>query len=161
MEANQEILLRQGQGESYWVLGDLYTFKATGHQTNGAFTIIDQIVQPAGGPPPHIHYREDEAFYVLSGKFLFICGDRQEVFETGSFVYVPKGVLHTFKNIDEQPGRLLVTITPAGLESFFYTIGTPALDTTAPPAFDPAVIEKVMQLAGNYEMKIVVPEQND
>lgn len=159
MDKNMEILLNQGEGESYWVLGDLYTFKATGKQTNGAFTVIDQTVQPQSGPPPHIHHREDEAFYILEGRFSFLSGDKQGVFEAGSFVYIPKGTLHTFKNIDDQQGKLLVIITPAGLEEFFYAIGTPAAGLATPPAFDPTVIDKLMQLANNYQMDIMLPDK--
>ena len=159
MQGNIEQLLHAGQGKSFWVLGDLYTFKVTGKETNGSFTVIDQVIQPQGGPPPHIHHKEDEAFYVLEGKFAFLCGENQSVFEAGSFVYVPKGTLHTFKNIDSKQGRLLVTITPAGLEEFFYAIGTPAVDLRNPPAFDPGVIEKLMRLAENYQMDIKLPDK--
>ena len=158
MDGNMEVLLNPGEGDSFWVLGDLYTFKVTGKQTNGAFTVVDQVIQPQSGPPPHIHHREDEAFYVLAGRFSFLCGDKQSIFEAGSFVYVPKGTLHTFKNIDAQQGRLLVTITPAGLEDFFYRIGTPAADLATPPAFDPGVIDKLMQLAKDYQLDIRLPE---
>ena len=159
MNNSNEVLLHQGEGEAYWVLGDLYTFKVTGKQTNGVYTVIDQIIQPQGGPPPHVHHREDEAFYVLEGRFSFLCGDTQSLFEAGSFIYIPKGTLHTFKNVGEQQGRLLVTITPAGLEEFFYSIGTPATDLAAPPAFDPSVIDKVMQLAPLYKMDVVLPDR--
>lgn len=159
MDENIGIFLKQGEGESWWVLGDLYTFKATGKQTNGNYTVIDQIIQPQSGPPPHIHQREDEAFYVLEGRFSFLCGDYQSIFEAGSFVYIPKGTLHTFKNVGEQQGRLLVIITPAGLEEFFYSVGTPAVDLTTPPAFDPAVIDKLMQLANRYQMDIILPKK--
>lgn len=158
MNENSTILLNHGEGEPYWVLGDLYIFKATGKETNGAFTVIDQIIQPLGGPPPHIHHREDEVFYVREGRFLFLSGEEERVLETGSFAYIPKGTLHTFKNIDDKQGRLLVTITPAGLEEFFYAIGIPAADPAIPPAFDPGVIDKVMQLAESYHLEVVLPE---
>ena len=158
MAGNMEILLNQGEGNAFWVLGDLYTFKITGKQTNGVFTVIDQVIQPQSGPPPHVHHREDEAFYVLDGRFSFLCGDNQSVLEAGAFVYIPKGTLHTFKNIGGQQGRLLVTITPAGLEEFFYSIGSPAVDLTTPPAFDPNVIEKLMHLAKTYQMDIILPD---
>lgn len=152
-----EILLNKKEGKSFWVLGDLYTFKVTGADTKGAFTVIDQVIQPQGGPPPHIHHREDEAFYVLDGKFSFLSGGSQSVLETGAFAYIPKGTLHTFRNIDDKPGRLLVTITPAGLEEFFYAIGTPASDLNSPPPFDPAIIEKLLQIARNYQMDVMTP----
>lgn len=159
MDAKIDTILKRGGGESYWVLGDLYTFKVTGKQTNGAFTLIEQVVQPQSGPPPHIHHEEDEVFYVLNGKFSFLSGDKHGVVDAGATIYIPKGTLHTFKNIDEQQGTLLVLITPAGLEEFFYTIGTPAVDMVTPPAFDPAVIGKVMQLAKDYNMSIVPPDE--
>ena len=150
--------LNQPADESFWVLGDLYNFKVTGKQTNGALTIIHQIIQPQSGPPPHIHHREDEAFYVLEGKFTFLNGDNEQTLETGAFVYILKGTLHTFKNIDTKPGKLMVIITPAGLEDFFYSIGTPAIEKTPPPA-DPVDINMLMQLAQSYHMDIIVPGQ--
>ena len=151
------ILHKAGAGDSYWVLGDLYTFKITGKETQGAVTIIDQIIQPRSGPPPHIHHREDEAFYVLDGKFQFMCGEQRTTLDTGSFVYVPKGTLHTFKNISDNPGRLLVTITPAGLEDFFYQIGSPATDMNSSPPFNPAMIDKLMSIVKDYHMEVILP----
>ena len=157
MNSNTSILLNQGEGNSFWVLGDLYSFKVTGKETNNAFTVIEQIIQPQSGPPPHVHHREDEIFYVLDGRFSFLCGDRQTVFETGSFIYIPRGTLHTFKNVEDRQGKLIVTITPAGLEEFFYAIGSPATNLAGPPAFDPGIIDKLMQLAKAYQMDIVMP----
>lgn len=148
-----------GAGESLWVLGDLYTFKVTGKQTNGAVTIIDQVIQPQGGPPLHLHQKEDESFYILDGSFLFTSGDSELVCETGAFVHIPRGTRHTFKNIADTPGRLLVTITPAGLEAFFYTIGSPAINTTEPPPFHPSQIDRVLQTAGAYGIEIIPPGQ--
>ena len=158
MNHNKEILLNKGEGSSFWVLGDLYTFKVTGKETNDAFTIIDQVIAPQGGPPPHIHHREDEAFYILEGRFSFLCGEEQRLFEAGSFVYIPKGTLHTFRNAGDTPGRLLVTITPAGLENFFFAIGTPAAGSATPPPFDPAVIDRLMGLARKFEMDVMMPD---
>ena len=151
--------LKKGDGKSFWVLGDLYTFKATGKETNGAYTLMEQIIQPKNGPPPHIHRAEDEAFYILEGSFSFMYDGKETVFEQGSFVHIPKGTLHTFRNIDDKPGKLLVFITPAGLEEFFFAIGTNAAGTTAPPPFDPSVIDKVMTLAARYSMEVIVPER--
>lgn len=158
MEKNAEVILKNREGKSYWVLGDLYTFKVTGKETGGAFTVMDQVIQPQGGPPPHIHLREDEAFFISEGRFMFMCAGKETVLEDGGFVYVPKGTLHTFKNISDRPGRLVVTISPAGLEDFFYAIGTEArAGETHPPPFDPSVIDRIMRLAGEYNMEVKVP----
>jgi mannose-6-phosphate isomerase-like protein (cupin superfamily) len=155
MNENNAVILDQDAGEAIWVLGDLYTFKVTGKETKGAYTIIDQVIQPQNGPPPHIHHAEDEAFYVVEGRFSFLCGEKEVVLGSGSFAYVPKGTLHTFKNIDNKAGRLLVTITPAGLEEFFYAIGSVA-DNTTPPQSDPSIFEKIMRLAPKYRMELVM-----
>ena len=69
-------VLAAGEGRSIWVVGDRYTIKASGNDTGGAFAMIEAIVPHGNGPPPHIHSREDEAFYVLEGELQFHTHDR-------------------------------------------------------------------------------------
>jgi mannose-6-phosphate isomerase-like protein (cupin superfamily) len=64
-------VLHAGKGPAYWVVGDLYTILAAGEDTGGAFALIHALVPPQSGPPPHLHHREDEAFYVLEGEVTF------------------------------------------------------------------------------------------
>ena len=152
------ILLSRGEGSSYWVLGDLYTFKATGRETAGAYCLLEQEVQPNSGPPPHIHHTEEESFFVLEGRFSFLCGEEEQVLENGGFAYIPRGTPHTFRNIGDSKGRLLVSITPAGFEEFFVEIGTPAEKNSAPPAEDPDIINRILQLAPQYKMEVLLPK---
>ena len=70
-----------------------FLYQATGKQTNGVFTVIDQVIQSQNGPPPHVHHREDEEFLVLDGRFSFLCGEQHNIFEAGALVYIPKGTL--------------------------------------------------------------------
>jgi hypothetical protein len=60
-----------GAGQSFWLLTDLHTFKIVGEQTGGAFVVAELLAGPDLGPPPHIHRRADESFYVLEGTFDF------------------------------------------------------------------------------------------
>jgi quercetin dioxygenase-like cupin family protein len=150
----QGITLRPEEGKSLWVLGDLYTFKLAAEDTGGSFALIEIEVQPQNGPPPHIHHREDESFYVLEGEFSFLHGDLTFKATAGSFVYIPKGALHTFKNVGTSQGRLLVIITPAGFEKLFEEIGEPAIDKSSPPPFNPATVEKLLALAPKYHLEI-------
>jgi mannose-6-phosphate isomerase-like protein (cupin superfamily) len=150
------IAFLSGEGKSFWVLGDLYTFKVASENTNGTHAVIEVLSQPQNGPPPHIHHREDEAVYVLDGEFSFLHGDRTFTATTGSFVYIPKGTLHTFKNIGTVPGRFLVVITPAGFEKLFEEIGEPAIDKSSPPPFNPATVEKLLALAPKYHLEVKV-----
>lgn len=107
------------------VVGDTYTFKGTTENTGGAL-LFEACVPPQSGPLPHIHHREDEAFYVLEGDIEVLEGDRTFVAGAGSFVFLPRGVVHGFKNVGAQPARMLIMATPAGLEKFFEEVGQPA-----------------------------------
>jgi quercetin dioxygenase-like cupin family protein len=106
-------------GPSYWGPGDLYTWLVTGEESDGAYFAMHAVVPPNGGPPPHIHTKEDETFYVLEGTPTFRLDDDVFVARPGDFVNVPKGTLHNFRNDSDQPIRMILTFTPAGIEKFF------------------------------------------
>ena len=61
-DQQQALHLLEGEGKKLWVVDELMTFKASGEDTGGAYSLTDSVVPPGGGPPPHIHHREDEAF---------------------------------------------------------------------------------------------------
>src|SRR5215467_1130725 len=56
------------QGRTVSLVGDVYRFLATGEDTNCKYALIEVLVGPAGGPPPHVHSREEEGFYILEGE---------------------------------------------------------------------------------------------
>jgi quercetin dioxygenase-like cupin family protein len=99
--------------------GQTMHFKLTAEQSNGALTIIENEIAPGAGPPLHIHEREDESYFVLSGQFEFICGEDRVEGAAGTFVFAPRLIAHRYKNIGKEPGRLLFAYTPAGIERFF------------------------------------------
>jgi len=111
--------LASGEGESVWLLGDLYTFKAVSEDTGGAFALWETTSPPQGGPPPHLHHREDETFYVLEGEMEFWAGGETIRAGAGYFVYIPRGTMHTFKNVGTTPATFLGTVVPGGFEKFF------------------------------------------
>src|SRR5215470_1821139 len=117
------IQLGPGQGEAYWLLTDLVTFKAVGRDTNNAFTLYEVSAGPEIGPPPHVHERSDETFYVLEGTFDFSLAGRPFSAGPGSFVHLPKGVLHTHKAGGGKPARALVVQSPSGVEAFIKEAG--------------------------------------
>ncbi|MBW4563845.1 MAG: quercetin 2,3-dioxygenase [Mojavia pulchra JT2-VF2] len=153
----QGILQQPGQGSSYWVLGDLYTFKALGEDTGKAYALVEIIVQPQSGIPPHIHSHEDEAFYIQEGELEFQLDQQTVVATAGTFLHSPKGQLHRYANMGLKPAKLLCWVTPAGLEKFFMEIGVPAIDITHSPTVSPADIEKAMATAPIYGLEIISP----
>ncbi len=123
-----------GGGKSLWVFGGLVTFLALGEDTGGAFTLFEEATSPQTGALPHLHHEEDQAFYVLEGEHEFVCDEKTFAAGAGSFVYVPRGTVHSFTNVGEAPGGLLVLSTPAGgTEGFFFEVGEPATDGSSPP----------------------------
>ena len=52
------ILEQPGKGRTVAGVGDVYRFLATGEDTNGQDALLEALVPPGGGPPPHVHSRK-------------------------------------------------------------------------------------------------------
>ena len=109
-------------GPAFWGPGDHYTFLVTGEETGGAYFAMEALVPPGGGPPPHIHTREDETFYVLEGEIEFLLGEETILAGPGDFVNVPRQTVHRFLNVGAETARLVLTFTPAGIDRWFAEI---------------------------------------
>lgn len=145
---------KHGEGRSYWGPGDLYTFLVTGEESGGAYFSMLAIVPPLGGPPPHIHEFEDETFYVLDGAPTFRLDEERIVAGPGDFVNIPKGTLHCFRNFSEDPMRMILTFTPAGIERFFEETLERAYDITQdPPDNIDEVSARYAEAAPRYGME--------
>jgi quercetin dioxygenase-like cupin family protein len=143
-----------GNGERIWIVGDTLTFKATADTTGGALTLIECEAAPGGGPPPHVHEREDESFYVLDGEFEILLGDELLQAGPGDFAFVPRGTLHRFANVGDTAGRILILFTPGGLETFFRAAGTPATDDGPAPPLDAAEIARTAAAAPQHGLRL-------
>jgi quercetin dioxygenase-like cupin family protein len=93
--------------------------KARAAGTGGALGLVETVIQAGHSTPLHVHRHEDEGFYVLTGTVDFVCGDNQFRAEAGSFVFLPRGIPHTFLGISEAPAQVLVLFLPGGLEAAF------------------------------------------
>ena len=143
-------------GESLWVVGDTYTFKATADDTGGSLAFFDATVPPESGPPPHVHRDEDEFYYVLDGELEVLDRDRTFNARAGSFVFVPRGTLHSFRNRSAKPARLVVGITPAGFERFFFAVGQQAVPGGQAPPLGPGEMARALELAPRFGLEIAV-----
>ena len=147
------------EGRRIGIVGDVYRFLATGEDTAGKYATFEAIVPPGSGPPPHIHSREEESFLVLEGEMTFQLGEERIVAGEGTFLNMPAGSLHCFRNESGKTARLLITVAPAGLEQMFFEVGQPLADDaeTAPPPSQ-AEIEKLLEAAPRYGVEIKVPQ---
>ena len=147
--------LRTGEGERLWIVGDTMTLKATGDSTGGSLVLLENLTAPGGGPPPHVHTREDEFFYVVDGTFEIRIGDELHAVGAGGFAFVPRGTVHNFRNTADVPSRILVGFTPAGMEGFFRASGRPATDDGPAPPVDEDEIARTMAAAPEYGVEVV------
>jgi mannose-6-phosphate isomerase-like protein (cupin superfamily) len=80
---------------------------------------MEALVPPGGGPPPHIHTREDETYYILEGQIEVLLGEETSMAGPNDFVNVPRGTVHCFRNAGSETARMVLTFTPAGIEKWF------------------------------------------
>jgi len=146
------------EGRTIAVVGDVYRFLATGEDTNGKYAMWEAIVPPGGGPPPHVHSREEEGFYILEGEITFHVGEKRIV-ATGWNVRQHAGrTPHSFKNESNRSAKMLISVAPAGLEKMFFEVGVPVVQgatAAAPPTEEE--IEKLIAVAPRYGIGIRLP----
>jgi mannose-6-phosphate isomerase-like protein (cupin superfamily) len=97
-------------GEPRWLL--------YGEDTGGAFSLAFATVEPGGGPPKHVHEREDETYVVLSGSVEVTIDDRVETLGAGDCVFLPPAIPHRIHNPGPKPAQMLMLVHPPGLEHF-------------------------------------------
>lgn len=158
---HQPTLRAPAEGRTIAVVGDVYRFLATGEDTNGKYAQWEAIVPPGGGPPPHVHSREEEAFYILEGEITFQIGAERVVATAGMFANMPVGTPHSFKNESDRPAKMLISVAPAGLEGMFFEVGVP-VDQGATTAQPPTKqeIEKLLAVAPHYGIEIRLPHHD-
>jgi len=151
-----------GEGEALWVFSELQTYKLAGEDTGGAFTALEMTAAPQSAPPPHIHHQADETFYVLEGTFEVSGGDRTIEAASGAWVHVPRGTIHTWRNVGAEPAKMLVLFTPAGSEGYFKELGEPAVGEFSatpppPPPSGPPDVGRIVAVAAKYGTEILPP----
>lgn len=154
---NQVKQVPAGTGPAYCGPGDRITFLITGAESGGAFFMGEAWVAPGGGPPPHVHSREDESFYLQHGTLSVQVGGKTLNASAGDFIHIPRGTAHSFKNVGEETAKLLVVATPAGLENFFAEAFFPAADIADIPQMSEALIGRARKAAPKYGLELLLP----
>ena len=143
------------------LVGDTYTILLTGKETAGRYCLIDMLVPPGGGPPPHRHDFE-EMFTMLEGEIEVTFRGEKSVLRAGETANIPAKAPHQFHNASGRPARLLCLCSPAGQEEYFMAVGAPvATRSTPPPKLDEgsqaALKAKAEALASQYRTEFLHP----
>ena len=107
--------------------GGVFNFLTMGHDTEGRHALMRIIVNRGAEPPAHTHSREDESYYILKGSIRYTIGEDIITVHEGEYVYLPNNVPHKFEIITEQ-AEVLMWISPAGLDQWFWDNSAPAPD---------------------------------
>jgi quercetin dioxygenase-like cupin family protein len=95
------------------------TFKVTPPDRDGIL-IIENTFREKGGPARHLHYNQDEWFYITEGEFLFEVGGEKFQLRTGDSLLAPRRIPHVWAYTGNRSGSVLIAFLPAGkMESFF------------------------------------------
>jgi len=143
LEPHEGLRLQSGPGR------DL-VLKVTGDDTAGAFDYFVVEVAPMGGPPLHVHHRQEETIHVLKGRFKVRIGDETFRCEEGGFAYLPSGQPHAFLNLTDEPGEIIVVYTPGGGHRFYEELGP--MTRNGPP--DRLAVAALFE---KYEMTLLGP----
>jgi quercetin dioxygenase-like cupin family protein len=145
---------------AYYATGNLYTFLATGEETDRAFSLFDFLVPSQSAALPHIHSLEDEVFYILEGEITFQLesptGLQNIVATSGTSIFLPKGRPHGWLNSGTTPARTLSLVFPAGFEGFFVDQNQPVIDRSNPIP-PPLPLESLAPIAQNYGVQPALP----
>jgi mannose-6-phosphate isomerase-like protein (cupin superfamily) len=141
------------------LVGNTYTVLLSSADTAGRYCLIDMLILPNGGPPPHRHDFE-ETFIVLEGQIEATFRGVQTTVRAGETIHIPANAPHQFQNPTTTPARLLCICSPAGQEEYFAQIGVSVpTRTTPPPPLDAAAQaafgQKVASLASKYRTEMV------
>ena len=137
-------------GKQVNILGTPMLIRIHGRDTGGVVSVVETHDVPGGGPPHHIHHREDETFQILAGEYEFTVGGKTTRATPGTTLFAPRGIPHTYRYLGQTPGRLMCTITPSGFEGFFEEIG----------ALSPQQqqdIPRVIEIGKKYGLEILPP----
>ena len=160
MPDNTRIIhLGPSEGDAFSAVGDVYWNLALGRQTGGVYTLHEIRVSPNNGPPPHLHCREDESFFVLEGEVEFqVVGDENIMARSGTFIQGPRDIPQSFKDNTKLPARVLVFIAPVGFENFVKEFAQPfaSFDLPAIPLGNDEV-NKLLAAAPKYGVQILSP----
>jgi mannose-6-phosphate isomerase-like protein (cupin superfamily) len=147
-------------------MGSLMTFLAKSSETSGRFALMQFYTKPGNEPPPHIHEREHELYFVLEGSMRFYCEDKILDIRAGEVAFLPRGKAHAF-NCTSPVVRTLILVQaigadPVGLDTYFLAMAEPAGDMSLPreaityAADDP---KRAVRIAALHGIRILSPRE--
>ncbi len=130
------------------MLASQWTVLIAGEHTEGRIAVVEARVRQGTEPPRHVHSREDELIHVLDGSVTFDRDGERLDGPAGTWIFLPRGCEHTF-SVESAEARLLVMLSPAGLERCLGESGQPD-----DPGAEQQLVEWLVAAAARYGVAI-------
>jgi len=145
-----------GRDSCLWYLDQTVTIYAESEQTGGIYGLLVGEVPKHSGPPPHVHSHEDEAFLITTGHLHAWCGDKFFDLPKNTFGFLPKGHVHWFQAVSDEPTTIVTVVSPGGHEEMFRRIasGTAQHIDELPPPLKDWPVEKVIREAAAVGVRV-------
>ena len=155
----ETVIRSRGDGRGIWMLGGLYEVKTSTDEPGGQATVMEMLIPPGMGPPPHSH-PGGESVYVLEGAIKYHIDGQEHDGGPGDFFHVPAGTEENFEPAGDSNVRLLVIYTPGGVEKFFQEAGEPAqTNELPPPPSEPPDLERIVEIGERHGMHFKLPAE--
>jgi len=128
----RSVISGQDSQAALWFLGVLSQVRLSGEQTDGAFSVTDNLARRGSASPVHVHDRADETFFVLDGELRVSVGEEEHSAGPGTVAVLPRRLRHAYV-VTSAMARFLTLHTPSGFERFAAEVGQPAHSLTLPP----------------------------
>jgi quercetin dioxygenase-like cupin family protein len=136
------LIVPPGEGQPLGIV----TRKVGSDETGDAYTILELVLQPGDGAPPHVHHLEDEIFHVVEGLCEVGTPGETHLAEAGTVAVFPREALHLFRNLGEQPCRVMITAIPGGLDRYFE-------EMSQVEASDPEAGQRIAAINAKYQIE--------
>ncbi|MBS4199219.1 cupin domain-containing protein [Bacillus sp. FJAT-49732] len=149
---------RSSKDNTFLFIGNKASILVSGEDTQGRYATVLMEERRGFEPPPHIHSREDETFYVLEGEVTYFIADTSIQATPGTYVYAPRGISHTFK-VNTETAKVLVSVYPSGFDQFVKELSVPLPQEmphapTGPPS--PQEVQNLMSIALKYGIELTI-----
>ncbi len=139
-----------------WFLSLPTWIRASGAETGGTLSLIEQLIPPGFASPWHVHHNEDESFYVIDGKVTVVVADRSVTLSAGDYAFGPRGIPHGFRIEGSKPARVLLMTSGGTFAEFVREMSQPADGATASEPKE-ADLQKLVAAAQSHGMSILGP----
>ena len=109
-------------GDVYQVFTNRISIKVASGDNGGEVAMWLTDAPPGSGVPLHVHWDAAETIFVRRGRFIIRLGDELIEVGPGDGMHLPANVPHAYKNFGDEPGQLVFTVMPGGVEGFFEEI---------------------------------------